>query len=316
MKKVLFFLIATFLALNVVFGQKTLNNQVFINIDNDRFTADATDKYYTSGIEVGWQKIITDSTFFKKILRKKTFIKSSFEFDIAHKIYTPKNIASLIEQMHDRPYASILTVSGGLNMFLTTQSLLKVKLELGATGKMSGGEAFQNWWHKQSQITMPVGWENQISNSPIVNITLTYSKQWFDANWLDLITASDLQFGTLRTSTRHGGALRIGLIDKFHQSICTSSRTGSDNFKRKFELYFYYGGSVEFVKYNGLIQGNWIGKNSPHTLEITPWIYYSKYGIALGNRYLDFNFSYQNMSKEMDMGLKHKYASILINIKF
>ncbi len=316
MKKVLLFLIATFLALNVVFGQKTLNNQVLINIDNDRFTADATDKYYTNGIDIGWKKVITDSTFLKRIFRKKPCIKSTFAFNIAHKIYTPKNIASLIAQMHDRPYASILTASGDLDMFLTTQSLIKAKLELGATGKVSGGEAFQKWWHKQSNITAPKGWENQISNSPIINIDLVYSKQWFDNKWLDFITESNLQFGTLRTSTRHGGVMRIGVMDRFHQSSYSNNRIGSGDFRRKFEIYFYYGLSLEYVKYNGLIQGNWIGKKSPHTLEITPWVYYSKYGIAIGNRYMDFNFSYQNLTKEMEHGLKHKYASIRLNVRF
>ncbi len=316
MKKVLFFLIATFSALNIVFGQKTLNNQVFINIDNDRFTADATDKYYTSGIEVGWQKVITDSTFLKKLFIKKTLIKSSFRFDIAHKIYTPKNIASLIEQMHDRPYASTITVSGDVNMFLTAQSLIKIKLEVGATGKISGGEAFQKWWHKQSKITLPIGWEKQIANSPIININLFYSKQWFDANWLDFITESNLQFGTLRTSTKHGGVMRVGIMDKFHQSSYSNNRIGSMDFRRRFEIYVYYGLSMEFVKYNGLIQGNWIGKKSPHTLEITPRVYYSTYGIIIGNRYIDFNFSYQNLTKEMEHGLKHKYASIQLNIRF
>ncbi|MDN5199874.1 lipid A deacylase LpxR family protein [Fulvivirgaceae bacterium BMA10] len=298
-------------------NRKVLRNEIGIKLDNDRFTPKVTDRYYSNGITLSWHRAVRDSSFLRRLLPKKLSVqKIVWGAEISHKIYTPKEIEFVSVHRLDRPYAAVVSATGSLNIFFTDQALLKTDLELGATGPIASGETLQKWWHERLDIFEPLGWRNQITNSPIINVRISYLKKLFGNDILDLTSKSQLAFGTIRANFRQGGLLRLGVLEPLNNSILSSGKLGSHPLKHDVEVYFFFGTDVEYVHYNGLIQGNWIGSESPHTEEIHRWVTHWKYGVNLGFRRANFSFSLINLSPEVKGALKHQYASMELSVRF
>lgn len=305
------FLVLT-LSISVVNGQKVRNNELSIQVDNDRFAPKSTDRYYSNGLTLQWLRASRDTSFLMFHQLQKLVVTASLH----HGIYTPSEITFLESWRHDRPYASTITVSGGVKLLLPKEQLLEAVLSLGITGPAAKGQQLQEWWHDKINIFEPRGWENQIVNSPVATIQLNYSKRWAHADFIDLITHSKLSFGTMISNLKQEGTVRIGKQSALHQSAITGTKVDPGKGKLPFELYFYFTGGLEYVGYNGLIQGNWIGKESPHTELIKRWVLHAQYGIQLSTGMIDASFGLNSLSAEVKGGLNHQYANIKVGFRF
>ncbi len=293
-------------------AQETKVNQIIAQADNDQFHFKPTDRYYSNGVSVHWDRVISNHGFPNiKGVDKRILVAG-----IQHKIYTPSAITFYEESRHDRPYAATLTVTGGLRLFFHKHQYIQSDITLGVAGPMAGGQKLQEWWHDQIDIFEPRGWENQIANNPIAAIRLQFSRQWFHEGFIDFISTSTLNLGTLLTSAGQSGKFRIGNPKTLIMSAYSGGHLGNESATKTMEIYFFAGGGVEYVNYNGLIEGNWIGKESPHTLGIVPWVFHSEYGLQVNAWLINISFTVHHLSKEVKNGLKHRYASIKLGIEF
>lgn len=294
-----------------MYGQHKAAHEIAVQVDNDRFTRKSTDRYYSSGIILEWNRTISPTGFFKTKSIEKAIVIGSLQ----HKIYTPSEITFYDSRHHDRPYASTLTMTGGMRLFAGNNRFIQADITLGVSGPMALGQKLQEWWHQQIGVFQPRGWENQISNSPIAALHLQFSRQWFHKSFIDFISSSELTAGTMLTNIKQGGLIRIGNPLPLGLSVYSGGHLENGRAAKKTEVYFLFGGAVEYVNYNGLIEGNWIGEESPHTRGAVPWVFHGEYGIQLSTWIINATFSYHILSKEIKDGLQHQYASIKLGFR-
>ncbi|MDN5210944.1 lipid A deacylase LpxR family protein [Fulvivirgaceae bacterium BMA12] len=306
------FVLICFFSAPKIQGQETKANQIIVQADNDQFYFNPTDRYYSNGIGIRWERIIGNHGFPAiKGVDKRILVAG-----IQHKIYTPSAITFYENSRHDRPYAATLTVTGGLRLFFHQHQYIQSDITLGVAGPMALGQKLQEWWHDRIDIFEPRGWENQIVNNPVAAIRLQLTRQWFHQRFIDFISTSTLNLGTMLTSVRQSGKFRVGNPKTLNTSAYSGGHLGSESAATTVEIYFFAGGGMEYVNYNGLIEGNWIGRESPHTLGIVPWVFHGEYGLQVSAWFINTSFTVHHLSKEVKNGLKHRYASIKLGIKF
>ena len=293
-------------------GQHSGTNEIAGQLDNDRFTLRATDRYYSNGLFIKWNRLVNTGDFFMDKGVEKTVLITSLQ----HKIYTPSDITFFDKERHDRPYAATLEITGGLRFFMPNNQFIQTALTLGVSGPMARGQKLQEWWHRQINVFQPRGWENQIANSPVVNLHLQYSRQWFEAKFVDFISTSAVNLGTLMTNIRQGGLIRAGKLLPLSLSTYAGGDLENGPVAKNIEIYLFAGAAVEYVPYNGLIEGNWIGGESPHTRETIHWVYHGEIGLQLSAWIINATVSYNTLSEEVQGGTSHQYVSLRLGIRF
>lgn len=293
-------------------GQHFATHEVSIQVDNDQFIPNSTDRYYSNGIVLSWDRTVDTTGFLKVVNAKKAIITGRLE----HKIYTPSEITYYDQRRHDRPYASTLVVTGGLRFFTRKNQFMQADITLGVSGPMALGQKMQEWWHQQIGIFRPRGWENQIANSPVVAMHFRFSRQWFQEKFIDVISNSEINIGSMLVNMKHGAVVRIGNPLPLLLSAYAGGNLQNGPIVKRTEVYLLFGGAFEYVNHNGLIEGNWIGNESPHTMEREPWVFHGEYGIELSTWKVSAGFIYKTLSKEVRNGARHRYASIKLGFRF
>ena len=293
-------------------GQTTTTHEIGVQIDNDRFNFDATDRYYSNGLILTWNRTVNvDDFFLIKGIQKSIFISS-----LQHKIFTPSEIIFYDKQRHDRPYASTLTLTGGLKLFVSKDRVIQGDMTLGVSGPIAGGQNLQEWWHRKINVLKPRGWDSQIANSPVARLHLQFSKAWFKTKIADFLSESELNLGTLLTNVKQSGIVRIGRFLPLSLSTFSGGNLQHGPHAQRTEIYFFAGAAIEYVNYNGLIQGNRIGPESPHTRTAIPWVYHGVFGLQLSKWRVNTGISYNILSKEVSGGTSHQYVSLKLGFRF
>ena len=115
---------------------------------------------------------------------------------------------------------------------------------------------------------------------------------------------------------KHGAVVRIGNPLPLLLSAYAGGNLENGSVVKRTEIYLLFGGAFEYVNHNGLIEGNWIGNESPHTMERAPWVFHGEYGIELSTWIVSAGFIYKTLSKEVRNGSRHRYASIKLGFRF
>jgi len=157
-----------------------------LQYENDLFTSDNRDRYYTSGLQLSllerkkapkWLDWLAESTpFYQKGRAEHTWLQYSF----GQKIFTPEDTQAFDVQKKDRPYAGYL--------YLTTSVMSKIaqqenydygnllELTLGIVGPAALGEQSQTTVHKIIGSDTPNGWDNQLKDE--LALGASYSRFW------------------------------------------------------------------------------------------------------------------------------------------
>ena len=127
------------------------NLQWALREDNDAFTKNNSDQYYTQGLELAVRQT------------------EEYEYYAGQKIYTPDDKFSKELEPLDRPYAGYLY--GGARHTLGTGPSTDdtYSIELGVVGPSAGGEFAQNNVHDLLGNRRAEGWRNQLKDEPVVN---------------------------------------------------------------------------------------------------------------------------------------------------
>ncbi|MEQ9406024.1 MAG: lipid A deacylase LpxR family protein [Cyclobacteriaceae bacterium] len=306
------FFIAFFIYCLNGIGQKSLNRELQLENDNDAYTLNfSRDQYYSNGVAIRYRKL-TDSTKWKS-----THEKVIHSFVLNHRIYTTRHLYHTDTSQMDRPYSGQMSLSYSKEYYLKNQSYFKAELELGVMGPVLRTGDLQYEWHNAFGMEIPMGWDYEINNSPIVNLWGKYAKTLTGDKGADIISESTGAAGTAFGHFRQEFMFRFGTLKPLSSSTQYNGVLGiTNNGPAQHEIYLFISPGVEYVHYNSTIQGNIIGKESVFTKEAERWIYQTRAGFMMSFTKFDFALIYYRRSKETPEARYHKYVGIRMNQRF
>ncbi|MEY2751663.1 MAG: hypothetical protein RLZZ550_1634 [Verrucomicrobiota bacterium] len=169
--------------------------------ENDRFSLDNQDRYYTQG------------------LRLVVNHENGFYAALTQEINTPADTVSATPPLDDQPYSAALYFSYGHGRVFDRggrRDLLFVwELQLGVVGPAAGGPTIQNSIHRLIGVPTTAGWQTQQPNELVANLNLDFRKRFAlpgaRPGLRDLVVRAGAELGTIRTEFIFGGEVRWGL---------------------------------------------------------------------------------------------------------
>lgn len=246
---------------------------VRVQIDNDLFAGDDTDRDYTGGmsITISGERARDGLLSLDPLLRRlDRFSGDGQDADVyyARQIgllaFTPSNTLIKEVQPDDRPYASLLYLSNGrVRVDADDRGAWTSSLTIGVLG-LSVSERLHSAVHELVGSESPRGYDHQISagGEPTARYTLARQKLWIadPSGHVDVKTTVQGSVGFL-TETSASISLRAGnfnspwwgfapeLTDYMSAPVPTESYRGGR------ELYVFLGARVKARAYNAFLQG-------------------------------------------------------------
>lgn len=292
--------------------KKHLNKEFQVENDNDAYTFNLTrDQYYSNGVALRF-RYLTDSSKWADELTKK--IRS---FELNHRVYSPRHLFWEDSADMDRPYAGQLTVAMAHEYYFESQSYLKAKLELGWMGPALRTGDLQYNWHRALGMQLPLGWQYEINDAPIINAYGTYAKTLLRGKSLDLTAETNIALGTTFSHLRQEFLIRWGNSKPIQHSTQYNGVLGiENNGPAEHEIYVFISPGIEFVEYNATIEGNRVGKASIYTETAEPWVFQMRAGLLISWTKFDFGLILYRRTKETTEAQFHKYVGIRLNHRF
>ena len=274
-----------------------------ISYDNDLFRG--TDRWYTQGIGIdvySWK--LRENPINSILLQLKSSDRDRFGIEFRTHGCTPASIISYNILVGDRPYAGVFS----LGMVQVSQQKdrklrLTTKLELGMIGPAALGEETQTFIHKLTGSDLPLGWQFQIPNSPIINYNVRIERGPFFRlpKFIRYDLYSQAKLGTFHSNISGGLEFSLG---RLNNPIATMDH--------RFSFYLYGQSSATLVGYDASLMGGIIDRSGYHLKysEIKPLVLRQKVGLAFGAPHFSFRFEFAFLSKEIKAGLPHSWGGV------
>jgi len=230
MCKTFSFYILFFLSSQLLFSQRTetailFNNNNRINAATDNDLLFKTDHYYTVGISISSQFKNLKNTPAQLFFRQKKETQICYSgFGLEQRIFTPSSITAPANVKNDRPYAAYFLITN-YSTFINLSRKLNISNEIGVgmLGPSALGEETQTYVHKKIGSDLPQGWENQLSNSFLVDYQFRIEKGIFNNIIFNHLTPFAVaRVGTLTNKFDLGLILKVGNIDKSLKKLMES----------------------------------------------------------------------------------------------
>lgn len=268
--KLLCFLLCFFGCVSA-FGQSH-STEMGAQTDNDSYLGQGSDRYYTDGFFMYYRHGL-------KVNDSKKLQNKVLGFEFGQKIFNPQtgsiaNFAGVDDpRLIDRPFAAYLYVGSTLNFLYKDESNLKIGVQAGIVGPGALGKQIQDFVHDNFGFYHPSGWEYQVDNSFVVNLSAEYNKLLTRGSWIDVTFTSYANVGNGFTGAGVGPMFRLGSFNQLFNSESTQSTAiQSSQFTQLLhphELFFYYKPQFNVVAYDATVQGSLFGTHNPNSMEIT-----------------------------------------------
>ena len=297
-------------------GQQDYFHQEFaIANENDVYTLKNSDRYYSNGILLHFRFLPDSSSWLGK--RRRLNNKRIVDIELSQKFYTPMNLTLTDIEDFDRPYAGWLYAGLTLSDFYGSNQRLEYGLELGTTGRPSGAEAFQTWYHATVGFPRPRGWGFQIASELALNLKAKYQRQWnLFPGKLDLVTTTSAMLGSAFTNVVQSADLRWGRLQPLNQSGFANAMIGDriGEFRNHFYLFTGYG--YQWTVHDITIQGSLWRDNSVHTEEVFSNVRHFRVGWAASSANTTFRMTYHWLSEEVKGAQNHDYVGFELLLRF
>jgi len=235
-----------------------------------------------------------------------------FSFTLIQDIFTPQEKFSVEDQLDgDRPFAAYILL-GFKKVTYNQTSRIRTYLEMqfGVLGPAAHGEEVQNGIHNNLPTSEPVvGWENQISNSLMLNYSASIEKQFYYNNWLEFSGISAAKLGLPYTNVDVGIQSRIGLINPLPKDFEYIS-------SQEWQLFLTLSASGRLVGYNATLQGG-LFTESVYTLSnINRFVGYANVGLTLIYKKFKMEYVQHFNTPEFPGALYHSWGYLLFKIGF
>ncbi|MDT0538354.1 lipid A-modifier LpxR family protein [Croceitalea sp. P059] len=280
------------------------NQQLELKHDNDFFML--TDRYYSSGLFLTYRKFLSKGIFKNN--------NEQLDFTIGQEVYTPSQTQSTNSAVFDRPYTGFTGLKTTWSASSQKSELFRAEILIGIAGLNSGAGGFQRWYHQAIAISDSPLWIDEVNDSFHLNTYLSYVKDWTIAPepfGIRLALQPTLAFGSRDIYLEAEAILFFGRRNEIGKSIAYNRLGSVDR-----EIYFALRASYRSVFYNGLIEGNLFGDNSPILTESSQSIL--RLGFDFYHRFQrnDYKVGLRFNSSETVIAKKHKYVMLSYSKSF
>ena len=278
-------------------AQSSFSKQWEIRHDNDFVLF--SDKYYSSGVYLGYRQTLENS-FLKKENRKEQLY-----FLLGQEIYTPSNFKSNAVADFDRPFAGYT----GLSSTWSSAGQIdyyKVDLNVGVAGPASGAGAFHRWYHKTIVTSAGVPtWESEIANAFHATVYATYLREWqasVNPFSVYVFVKPQLAFGTREVFAQPEVGVQLGRRNKLQESMVYGQLKSTER-----EVFVVLSLGYRRVFHDALIAG--FGDNGPFTLKEEANRFYGSFNLEHRFSQNDYKFGYRYTTKSTILATSHHYLS-------
>lgn len=278
--------------------------------DNDLFAH--TDRYYTQGIMLDFvHPFVKRSPVARSLLRLKRADMNYYGLRLQQDVFTPKSIRYMGGQIQygERPYTAVFFLSHTLSSVISDRALIVVsQTDLGCLGPLAKGKEEQKAIHKALNNVEPQGWDNQLSNAPVLNYKAGVEKGLIITKFFALSGYSNARLGSLFTEASLGVKLKAGWFDCWFKNGLT----------RRFNLCVFSFTESRFVAYNATLQGGLTRRGNIYALpsrSVKRHVITLNAGIMLVYKRLGLEYSQTFISPESVGGLQHSWGSCAITVR-
>lgn len=298
------------------------NREIGGYYDNDIFFI--TDQYYTSGIDLNHARLVDANSFLKRLLPgyANDSSKIILRYHYGHKIFTPLKIRERDLSERDRPYAGWHYIKAGISLTKSERFSNEIQLIAGLIGEQSGIGNFQKWYHKNTGITAPLGWENQIENLVIFQLEYSFKHLMPISKLWDFIGQPEFTLGNMSPGIGYQFVSRIGRMNGLNNSGFNGTRLshelpeiGQYDSKQE-EAYLFVGIRGDYIFHNALIEGRIVEPKSTHIESIEPFVITQIFGGTYSTYYTTFTIEIRRLSKEVQGGESHRFVRFSLAYRF
>ena len=312
--------------------------------ENDLFSN--TDQSYTNGIRLAWvspdiNSYLNDpeipewlrdvNGWFEPLYPSQENISDQVQqnlvFTIGQQMYTPEDRYRTTIDPNDRPYAGWLYAGFGYHA-KTQNKLNSIELNLGVVGPAALAQEAQDFVHRTRNIDLFLGWDNQLSNEPGVQLVYEHKhrmvKQSIVDNFgFDFISHLGGSLGNVATYANAGGEIRLGfnLPDDFGTSAL---RPGGDNsapgsndprLSQAWGVHAFLSLDGRFVVRNIFLDGNTFTES--HSVAKEPLVAEAAFGVAGTVDNWKVSFAHVHRTKEFKKQAEpQRYGSVSVSYSY
>jgi len=232
--------------------------------DNDFFNIQGhgTDNSYTNGTRIDF--------FYTKEKRSGFFIDriipvagvnsvNTYGWGIMQIMVTPNDICKTEYQPNDYHYAGALYVTHTLYSYNEQKKYnFQTELIAGIRGPRTYAGETQTAIHKMIGYQEPMGWDNQLSTIPLINVNFTTERQVFAwNNFLEIVGGAQASAGTMLDAVTVYPLIRLGKMAPYFNGYFSHYQSSySAGKKVKTQFYLTAKPKISFVAHNALLQGH------------------------------------------------------------
>lgn len=311
--------LAFWLCTSSAFSQETIAEpnrkyEFEIRNDNDMYLMIMQDQYYTNGLFLNLRKK-SDSS--KLVPREKNRIVT---WKLGHEMYNSYTAQIDSLEAIDRPISAYLFVGVEQSHYFDREDLLSYSFTVGTIGKRAIGEKLQATLHNLLNMYHAAGWEYQLRNAWMVNLSFTHNKRLIRTKGrvLDISWQTSGMLGTFQTYVKSGPLFRLGKLSPFDQSAHFNARLQATNEPITTEWYAYYRPEGIIMIYDASMQGGLnLRDKGPATAKPNLWQLSNQFGVVYSNPRSTFKIQYFFNTKESKSSLfRHQYGSLTYGFRF
>jgi len=286
-------------------------SRFIFDLDNDMLFS--TDSYYTAGVGMSYTHSGLKKTPTQLILSSKNTDNLTFTgFGIEQRIFTPSSITAPDSITNDQPYSAYLLATN-FSVLINQEAHLKISNELGigVMGPAAGGEEMQTLVHEVVNSPIPVGWDNQLQNTFLIDYHFRIEKGFFN-DWTanHIIPFAAARIGTLTNRVQIGMMVKLGNKNQY----LVPSLIGHD----KLIWEWVFSANLQGVFYDATLQGSMF-KEDPNALdksEIVSHQYQFRTGFNLYYRNFSLRYMLNFNSSNLNSTVYHRYGGVNIGYSF
>jgi lipid A 3-O-deacylase len=183
-----------------------------------------------------------------------------FQTGVMQVMYTPADICKTDFQPKDYNYSGGLFVIHSLYSYNPEKKYdFQTELDAGIRGPAAFSGETQKFVHHAINYQRPMGWNHQLRNYPLLNISFTAEKQIASReSFLEVIAGGKISAGSQINALSFYPLIRIGKMNPYFEGYInqfSSAKRINKGEKRKIQFYFTLKPEIKYVLTNAMLEG-------------------------------------------------------------